>query len=366
MYGEKLEQVREIHRWTQTELAQKVNVDRSMIAHVEANRAQPSPQLLDAIARCTGFLPAFFSKAPCAHFPLGSLQFRAKASMNASQTKEAHEYGRIIFEAAQEMAARIVAPPVSLRRMAGDPEELAGSARSMVGLSPDTPVPNLAHQLERAGVLVLLVPTMLDNCDAYSLWAGAPTPVPVVVLAGGRPGDRLRFTLAHELGELVLQEPVDRSREAAANQFAGAFLLPAQSMKREMTPPVTLSSLAAMKPKWGVSIQALARRAYDLEILKYRQWTYICQQINKRGWRMREPQNLDVPVERPRAFRKMAELLYGNPIDVRRFAKDMGWSTEFSVAVLGGYAERRARPASPQADGPKVVPFIRPSERPGG
>jgi len=76
-------------------------------------------------------------------------------------------------------------------------------------------------------------------------------------------------------------------------------------------PPVTLATVAKLKPRWRVSIQALIRRARDLAIISDRQYHYLFQQLSARGWRKREPAQFDVAAEKPRAFRKMAEVLYG-------------------------------------------------------
>jgi len=55
--------------------------------------------------------------------------------------------------------------------------------------------------------------------------------------------------------------------ERDANLFAAELLMPETAMRQEIVSPVTLPSLAAMKPRWRVSIQALIRRAYELEII---------------------------------------------------------------------------------------------------
>jgi len=48
-----------VREFTQTALAQQVNVHPSAIAQLETGRIQPSPAVLDAIGRATGFPPAF-------------------------------------------------------------------------------------------------------------------------------------------------------------------------------------------------------------------------------------------------------------------------------------------------------------------
>ena len=47
-----------------------------------------------------------------------------------------------------------------------------------------------------------------------------------------------------------------------------------------MEEPVTLSSLAAMKPRWRVSIRALAKTAHRLGKLTQNQYRYLNQKMN--------------------------------------------------------------------------------------
>src|SRR5262245_21838168 len=136
--------------------------------------------------------------------------------------------------------------------------------------------------------------------------------------------ERLRFSIAHEVGHLVLKH-IGKYRpeeERAAYQFAAELSMPRHAMRTEIVSPVTLSAIASLKPRWRVSIQALVRRAFDLSIISDRQYRYLFEQIGSKGWRTREPSNLDVPPEKPRSLRQMAELVYGNPIHYEKLATD--------------------------------------------
>src|ERR1700693_1826607 len=92
---------------------------------------------------------------------------------------------------------------------------------------------------------------------------------------------------------------VDPDQEKRAYTFAAELLMPEAAMRREITGPITLSSLAVLKPRWRVSIQALIRRAYDLHLIGDRQYRYLFEQLSAKGWRSKEPSNLDIPIEKP-------------------------------------------------------------------
>ena len=59
---DRLRQARELRGLTQTALARQVGVHPSAIAQLETGRMQPSPAVLDALSRATGFPPAFFTR----------------------------------------------------------------------------------------------------------------------------------------------------------------------------------------------------------------------------------------------------------------------------------------------------------------
>jgi Zn-dependent peptidase ImmA (M78 family) len=52
-----------------------------------------------------------------------------------------------------------------------------------------------------------------------------------------------------------------------------------------------------MKLHWRVSMQALIRRARDLERITENQYRYLCTQISKEGYRTNEPE--PIPPEQP-------------------------------------------------------------------
>ncbi len=102
-------------------------------------------------------------------------------------------------------------------------------------------------------------------------------------------------------------------------------------------------------------MQMLIRRARDLDLITERQYHYLMQQLSARGWRTAEPSNLAVSVERPRLLRRMAELVYGDPIDYSKMAKDFSLKIEFLAAVMNRYAEQ----ATGKSSAAKVIKFAR-------
>jgi Zn-dependent peptidase ImmA (M78 family) len=125
--------------------------------------------------------------------------------------------------------------------------------------------------------------------------------------------------------------------EAEANAFAAEFLMPKEVFRKEFPLPLTLSGLAEMKQKWGVSIQALAMRARDIGVITERQYKYVVRQLSVKGWKLHEP--VYVEPERPRLLRKMAELAYGTTGSAAKVAALINAPRTLIEQVIDCFAE---------------------------
>ncbi|RAS70669.1 uncharacterized protein DUF955 [Lentzea atacamensis] len=95
---------------------------------------------------------------------------------------------------------------------------------------------------------------------------------PVVALGADKGlRDRSRFDAAHELGHLVLlgaDGPIaDKATESQANEFAAAFLMPAEDIAHELPARLDWPALLRLKAKWHVSLAALLVRAKTLGVM---------------------------------------------------------------------------------------------------
>jgi Zn-dependent peptidase ImmA (M78 family)/transcriptional regulator with XRE-family HTH domain len=352
IFGERVLQAREMRDLSQQQLADNIGCSQGAIARVEANQRQPGEDLMSALSQELGFPTPWFERPVPSHFPLGSLQFRARAARSQRQLHKPYYVARTIFEVAEALRSRVKTVPIRLHRDTWtSAAEAAIALRSESGLALDTPIDDVIHVIERLGVVVLGLPLdlELEGVDGFSAWTADGTPV--MCLSMLAPGDRLRYTAGHELGELALSALPVHLRHGAADDFAGEFLLPEAAMRRELVAPVSLTSLASLKLKWRVSMAFLAMRATRLDIVSARHQRTLFVELSKRGWKKAEPANLAVEPERPRVIRKMIEVLYGNPIDFDRFALDCRLSLVFARRLVQGHLPK------PRGAGPAVVPI---------
>ena len=79
------------------------------------------------------------------------------------------------------------------------------------------------------------------------------------MLNRNHPADRMRFTLAHELGHIVMHRFPTINMEREADEFAACLLVPTNDIKTYFfaARKVDLRLLAALKPEWRVSMASL-------------------------------------------------------------------------------------------------------------
>lgn len=168
------------------------------------------------------------------------------------------------------------------------------------------------------------------------------------------PGDRQRFTVAHELGHLVLHhaspQPANPAAatkmEREAHRFASAFLTPGDAVVEDLASlggRVTLSNLASLKEKWGLSIKAFVVRFQQLGVIDDDQARSLYKQISARKWNKQEPVNVAnesaVWVQRAiaRKFPGSGDLVgdaaLHSGVNRKYFAAWMDWSPETSSSA---------------------------------
>jgi Zn-dependent peptidase ImmA (M78 family)/DNA-binding XRE family transcriptional regulator len=338
MIGNRIKLAREIAGLTQKELADRIGTTQSGIASMEANLYRPSPEYLKILAKETGFGLPFFEPAHVDEFPSGALLYRARTAVTKGERQHAHGLTSVAFELAVSLGQKLKQVPVNLPRLTESPERAAQITRTALGIAPHVPVLDLMQRAERNGILILLVPREIAGLDGFATWVGSPYPRPVIAILGGKVGYRINFTLGEEIGHLVLHSPLTVSVAEADNQaraFAQELLLPREAMMEEMRSPITLSNLAPLKPRWNVSLQLLIRRASDLKLITANQYRYLNQQVRSNGWAQLEPGDDAIPQPRPRLMRKMAELQYGNPVDLGKLSGETGISTRLLSELVG-------------------------------
>ena len=198
--------------------------------------------------------------------------------------------------------------PYPVMRDVSEADRAARSLRDHWSLGSD-PLPNLVEILEEQGIKVLSVDlTNIDGLTARVRRSGKDA-VPVIVVNSTEWGERQRFTLAHELGHMIMEVAPRVDEEKAAHRFAGAFLMPATALWAEIgkhRTKVGLGELLEVKRLFGASIQAITYRCKDLGIFSETLFRRLFNEFNRRGWRTppyKEPEAMQG--EKPKRFERL-------------------------------------------------------------
>ena len=209
-------------------------------------------------------------------------------------------------------------------------EHAALGLRTCWGLGLD-PIPNLVELVEERGIKVLSMNlTNIDGLTARVRREDASV-ASVIVVNQGDWGERQRFTIAHELGHMVLDVAPKIDDEKAAHRFAGAFLMPAETLRVEIGKrrnSMGWRELFDLKRLFGVSVQALTYRCKDLGIFDNPLFRLLFDEFARRGWRSppyKEPWAM--PGEQPVRFERLCfRALAEGAISEARAAELLGHS----------------------------------------
>jgi Zn-dependent peptidase ImmA (M78 family)/transcriptional regulator with XRE-family HTH domain len=302
--GNMLRLARQRRGIAQTEASKKLGVDQPVLSRMENGMVEIREEILLKAASVYDFPKSFFYQTD----PV----FGAPVSIHPMWRKKADVSARDVDSVVAEMNLRVM----HLRRFFegadlshsndlprldiddyGDPAKIAGIVRAHWGV-PRGPLPDLTLLVERAGVIV--VHSSMAGASISGVTFSTPGMNPIVVLNSDQPADRMRFTLAHELGHLVMHRFPSPNMEEEANAFASALLLPTSDIRPYFVGRrVDLALLAALKPEWRVSMGALLMAAGNLGFLTPSQKQYLWKQMSTRGYRLREPPELDFKREQP-------------------------------------------------------------------
>lgn len=311
---------------TQEDLATATGVTQAAMSRYENDLRDPDSDTIDRIADALGVTVRFVERASRPNAALAvdaHMRRRATAKPTIWRQLEAQlNMLRMHSDFLREevaLAANLAMP--GFDPFTTDPAEAARMTRTQWQM-PSGPARSLVRWTEAAGSVVLMTDLGNQRIDGLSQWTADH---PVIVVNSALPTDRIRWTLAHEIGHLVLhREDATDDMEREANAFAAEFLMPELLIRSELA-NLTLGKALDLKREWGVSVAALVQRAHQVGVLSDARRTSLFKQLSARGWRIREPASDEITPER-------AELLDHISAHLRRRGLD-----DTDIAELVGY-----------------------------
>lgn len=153
-----------------------------------------------------------------------------------------------------------------------DAEKAANDFRNYIKISNKQPISDLINILENLGIIIIQIKNPDNRFDDFDGLSEIVNNIPVIVLLDGiKDGARQRFTIAHELGHLVLNINNDKlDEEKLCNRFASALLMPKEAIINEFgysRGNINFFELTAFKNEFKVSYAAIVYRLKDLNII---------------------------------------------------------------------------------------------------
>lgn len=286
---------------TQADLADRSGIAQGTLSKLEQGLRPVSRSMSERLAEALECRASFFCRpdrlygAPMSAHPF----FRKKASVGRlpiekliSELNVRIGHVRTFLESA-DLAPELPFPEYDSEEVGG-PEEVARFLRR-AWYAPAGPLHNLTAYAERAGCIVVYCDMPDAGIDGVSYRiAGLP---PLIFLNKARSADRLRFSLAHEIGHLVMHRYPSTAMEDEADAFASELLMPAADIGPYLS-GLTLDRAMGMKPFWKVSMAALIYRASNLGRIDSGKSQWLWRQMSTRGFRTQEPTAVDFPREK--------------------------------------------------------------------
>lgn len=308
---------REAREMTQAELSEASSITQGTLSKIENGQIDPSAECIVRLATALRYTEKFFVRhIEYRNLPITFYRKRARVKSRTvravrARTQIVREQLRILLRSADIPELRI--PMIDSREHRSDIESIAQEVRTHLHLPPG-PIDNLTATLENAGVLVSRCDFGTTQIDALSVYEPGDLP-PVLFVNPEAPGDRLRFSLAHELGHLVLHHhlaapPEHVHTEDEADRFAGEFLMPRRDIRSHFAGRIDLAMLARLKKHWRVSIQALIIRARTIGRIGERYQRMLFAQLSSQGMRKQEP--VVIPREEPSLMAELVDFYVDN------------------------------------------------------
>lgn len=153
-----------------------------------------------------------------------------------------------------------------------DAEKAANNFRDYIKISNKQPISDLINILENLGIIIIQIKNPDNRFDDFDGLSEIVNNIPIIILLDDiKDGARERFTIAHELGHLVLNiDNNELDEEKLCNRFASALLMPKEAIINEFgysRGNINFFELIAFKNEYKVSYTAIIYRLKDLGII---------------------------------------------------------------------------------------------------
>jgi Zn-dependent peptidase ImmA (M78 family)/DNA-binding XRE family transcriptional regulator len=313
MIGERLHRARMASGLSLRALSDQLSISHTAINKFEKNLLIPSSKQIINFSKVLNVRTEYFFRP--IDIEIKGIEYRKKSHIPKKIlnkiTSDVYDQVERWEDLLQLFPQRPILPfsPIKLSHKVTNLDEVEKISENLrhtweLGLNPIT---DLVEMLESKGILV--ISSSIDSEQKFDGLTGMVNDKPIIVVSEHWSGDRQRFTLAHELGHLILEESLDESidEEAACNRFSGAFLLPKVALIEalgEHRSKLDINELHMLKQEFGLSMLGLVFRALNCGIISKALHQSIFKSFSSKGWIRKEP-GKQYPLEKTLLFPRL-------------------------------------------------------------
>jgi Zn-dependent peptidase ImmA (M78 family) len=313
---EMLALARDSKGFTQADLIERLDepMSQGKLSKIENGLISPTEDDVGSLARALGYRREFFFHPHIRRAEPATYHRKRQKLTKGDWAKiyaraEIYRISTAIFLRSLELApSRTAVPCIDPDEHNGRVDEIARSVRQLWSM-PRGPVDDVTALLESAGIVVIPFDFGTELCDGFCQNAADGMP-PVIFINTKQPKDRLRYSLAHELGHIVMHRLPNPEMEKQANLFASEFLMPSSDIAKDFY-GLSFEKFMALKKYWKTSMASLMMKARDTGRLTESAHRYYIINMGKRGWRTREPIEIDAR-EAPRLIFQLVRTHMGH------------------------------------------------------
>lgn len=301
-FGNRLMLARKMNGFSLQDLADKLQnkITKQSLSKYEMGSMLPTSDILGELARVLNVKQDYFIREGIVE--LGQVLFRKRKDLSRKTEEAIIEKARDYVERYLEIEnilgqeQKFINPIQSLVvKSKEDAENAANILREAWELGGD-PLPNLVEMLELKGIKVLLIDEE-ESIDGFATITSTGIPL-VVVNVKGKPIERTRFTIIHELAH-ILMNLSDEIRgntkmvEVLCHCFSSCFILPRKMLLKMIggnhRTYIAIKEIISIKEYFGISLRAILHRLYELQVITdnyYKRWMIY---MNKAYGAKKEP-----------------------------------------------------------------------------
>lgn len=296
-------------------------VSATALKKYETGKMLPSSQVLIKLSSVLGIKVDYLFKPFAVKIDISDVKYRKRSSLRQKDIDSINlrtAYSLEKYIEVEQMCGADKHFDLSYSNIivstADDAIAVASRFRKDFNLGED-PISTPIEILESAGVKIIEVNDVPDEFDGDSFTVGG---IFVIVLNRSFQPERKRLSLFHELGHKVMRFSTKvghTEEEKLCSIFANEVLLPSSvfiNMMGRKRGDISLEELRDIQSLYGISVEAMMIKAYQIGIISERRYKHFCIKKNADQNFKRNVQASVFPDERSSRFNRLVFRLLAN------------------------------------------------------